>query len=122
MLHADIANYFIYADSMAEKVFYNLLDNSIRHGKHVTDIRVYAEESDRDLVLIWEDNGVGIPDTYKEKIFERGFGKNTGLGMFLAREILLLTNIRIRETGVHNNGVRFEMIVPKGGWRKDNSK
>ncbi len=47
--------------------------------------------SDDLLTIVWEDNGVGIPVEEKEKIFERGFGKNTGLGMFLVREVLLLT-------------------------------
>lgn len=35
----------------------------------------------------------------KEKVFERGFGKNTGLGRFLVREIFTTTGITLRENG-----------------------
>ena len=54
----------------------------------------------------------------KEKIFERGLGKNTGTGMALSREIHDITGITIRETGEPGKGARFEMVVPKGAWRK----
>ena len=50
----------------------------------------------------------------KEKIFDRGFGKNTGLGLTLSREILGITGITIKETGEHGIGARFEITVPKG--------
>lgn len=107
----------ILADPMLEKVFFNLIDNSIRHGEHVTEIHVFARMSGDDLVIVWEDNGAGIDQEDKEHIFRRGFGKNTGLGMFLAREILALTNILIRETGEPGTGARFEITVPKGAYR-----
>lgn len=116
-LVSDLDHYFIYADSMLEKVFHNLLDNSIRHGQHVTEIRVSARIIDDDLMVTWEDNGIGVADQYKEQIFDRGFGENTGLGMFLAREILSLTGISIHETGKQGTGARFEIRVPEGGWK-----
>jgi len=107
----------IYADPMLGKVFYNLLDNSIRHGGQVTVIQVHTRRSGDDLVITWEDNGVGIAPEVKEKIFQRGWGNNTGLGMFLIREILALTGISIRETGEPGSGARFEITVPDGGFR-----
>ena len=107
----------ILADPMLEKVFFNLIDNSIRHGEHVTEIHVTTRSSGDDLVIVWQDNGAGIGQEDKEHIFRRGFGKNTGLGMFLAREILSLTNILIRETGEPGKGARFEITVPKGAYR-----
>ena len=111
----------IYADPIVKKVFENLLDNSLRHGKNVTEIRVHTKPIGRDLLLVWQDNGVGIPEDEKEKIFEQGFGKNTGLGLFLVREILSLTKIRIQETGVQGQGARFEMVIPEGAFRDANS-
>lgn len=116
-LIADVENISVFASPMFEKVFFNLIDNSIRHGERVTGIRVSCQKSGDDLVIVWEDNGVGIPGKDKEHIFERGFGKNTGLGMFLAREVLALTGITIRETGVEGTGARFEIMVPQGKWR-----
>jgi len=106
----------VFADPMIERVFSNLLDNSTRHGESVTEISISAHVQDRDLIVVWEDNGIGVPDGEKERIFESGYGKNTGLGLFLAREILSLTGIVIRETGVFGKGARFEIIVPSGSY------
>ena len=70
-----------------------------------------------DRALIWEDDGTGIPAEEKERIFHRGVGKNTGLGLFLIREILGITGIGITETGEPGAGARFEMRVPRGAWQ-----
>jgi signal transduction histidine kinase len=114
---AEIPDISINADPMLEKVFYNLLDNSIRHGKHVTRITLSALPEETGIVLIYEDNGVGIPINEKEKVFERGYGKNSGLGLFLVREILSITGITIFESGTSGAGARFEMHIPKGAFR-----
>ncbi|MDD1687457.1 PAS domain S-box protein [Methanoregula sp.] len=115
--HADIDDFEVYADPMLEKVFFNLFDNSLRHGGGVHEIRVTHRESGTGLIILWEDDGVGIGADEKERIFERGYGKNTGLGLFLVREILAITGIGIRETGIPGAGARFELVVPKGGYR-----
>lgn len=107
----------IYTDPLIRKVFYNLVDNSLRHGGQVTEIRVTARENDDHLVLMYEDNGIGIPTDEKERIFEQEYGKNTGLGLFLVREILAITGIKISETGEPGKGARFEITVPKGSYR-----
>jgi PAS domain S-box-containing protein len=117
-LSVDLPDVEIFADPMAEKVFDNLLDNAIRHGGNVTKIRVSCHQEPGGLTIIWEDNGVGIPAHEKDWIFERGYGKNTGLGMFLAKEILGMTGITIQETGEPGKGARFEMIVPMGSYRQ----
>ena len=114
----DIHGVEIYADPLLEKVFFNLLDNSCRHGERITEIRVSSGVEDGTLLVLWEDDGIGIPTDDKDRIFEQGFGKNTGLGMFLAREILALTDITIHENGVPGKGARFEIRVPPGTWRK----
>lgn len=107
----------IFADPMLELVFANLLDNTQRHGDDVHNVRVTVNESPDGLIISWTDDGIGVPADEKEKIFERGFGKNTGLGLFLVREILDITGITIRETGVPEHGARFEILVPKGKFR-----
>ena len=107
----------IYADPLLEKVFYNLIDNAIRYGETVTAIRFYYQISDKGLALICEDDGVGVPAESKEQIFERGIGRNTGMGLFLTREILLITGITIQENGTYGKGARFELLIPNGAWR-----
>jgi len=116
-LQAQVDDILVYADPILEKIFFNLLDNTIRHGKQTKTIRVFAREAPDGLTIVWEDDGGGIPAGEKEKIFGQGYGKNTGLGLFLTREILSMTGITIRETGEPGAGARFEMQVPKGGYR-----
>jgi signal transduction histidine kinase len=112
-----LAKYEVYADPLLSKVFYNLADNAVRHGCGVTRIRVFGEEQPEGLVISWEDDGIGVSHTEKERIFSKGHGKHTGLGLFLVREILSITGISIRETGVPGSGARFEMVVPTGAYR-----
>jgi signal transduction histidine kinase len=69
------------------------------------------------MTILLTDNGVGIPGEQKSRIFEQGGGKSSGLGLFLAREILSITGITITETGEAGKGVRFELLVPKGAYR-----
>lgn len=104
--------FWVDADPLVEKVFYNLLDNSVRHGEHVTEISLSAEEQEGRLIIIYQDNGIGVPATAKESIFRREYFKNTGLGLYLIRQILAITGIEIRETGREGVGVRFEIQVP----------
>ena len=113
----DLQGAQVYADPMLEKVFFNLLDNSIRHGGQVTEIRVSSRQSNEGLALVWEDNGTGIPNEEKDRIFEKGYGVNTGLGLSLCREILAITGMSMRETGEPGSGARFEIAVPKGAYR-----
>jgi PAS domain S-box-containing protein len=104
----------VFADPLIVKVCYNLIDNAVRYGGKITTIRFALEEHGGDNVVVCEDDGEGVPAEEKEWIFDRGFGKNTGLGLTLAREILDITGITIRETGEAGKGARFEMTVPKG--------
>jgi len=112
----------VYADPLLRKVFENLVDNSIRHGEHIRQISITCEKEGQSLFLIYRDDGVGVPDADKTKIFDKGFGKNTGLGLFLTREILSITGISIRESGTYGQGVIFTMQVPDGGYRFNGKK
>lgn len=107
----------ILADPMFEKVFLNLLVNTRRHGEKATMVRITCEMTDGDLAIRYEDDGIGIPSDEKEKIFGRGYGKDSGLGLFLIREILAITGIKISESGKPGVGARFEMRVPSGKFR-----
>lgn len=116
-VQSDTEGFEIYADPLLERVFYNLVDNAILHGHHVSVVRISARETSAGLDLSLEDDGIGIPVPDKKRIFTKGFGKNTGLGLFLVKEILSITNIAIEETGEYGKGARFEMHVPKEMYR-----
>ncbi len=117
VLSSDTDRVEIYADHLLEKVFFHLIDNAVRYGRKIRNLRFSCKESFEELLVICEDDGIGIPPDAKEKIYNRQFFQNTGLDMYLSREILSITNISIRETGVYGTGARFEIRVPKGAYR-----
>ncbi|MFA5254948.1 MAG: histidine kinase N-terminal 7TM domain-containing protein [Methanoregula sp.] len=111
----------IYADPLFVKVLINLMDNAVRHGGNtLTTIEFSCARNGESLLITCSDDGEGIPDTDKAKLFTRGFGKHTGLGLFLTREILAGTDISIIETGTPGKGARFELTVPSGAFRMKN--
>lgn len=107
----------IYADPLLENIFFALAENVVLHGKTATEIALFYQKTRKGLILVFEDNGAGIPDDMKEKIFDRRYVGKKGMGLYLAREILSITGITIQETGAFGKGARFEITVPEGAYR-----
>ena len=107
----------VFADPMVPKGFRNIIENAAKHGKHVTRISVSYRVVDWGLELIFEDNGVGIPDSEKQSIFEWGYKNRMGHGLHFVSELLAITGMSIRETGEYGKGARFEVFVPSGSYR-----
>jgi PAS domain S-box-containing protein len=104
----------VLADSLLRQLFYNLIHNSLMHGEKVSSIRAYSYETDEDAVkLIYKDDGVGVPKTEKEKIFEKGYGKGTGYGLFLIQKMCEIYGWTIRETGKLGKGAQFTITIPR---------
>lgn len=117
-IEADFGDLEIFADPLAGKVVYNLIDNSIRHaGPDADTILMSWSPTDLGIEIVYEDNGVGIPLDVREKLFKKELRKRHGFGLFLAREILSITGISIHEEGKQGKGVRFIIIVPPGAFR-----
>ena len=112
-----LGNLEILVDTMFEKVFPNLLINSRRHGVKVTKVEISYRQADDELILTYSDDGIGIPEEEKSKIFERFYGKDSGLGLFLVQEVLGMTGIDIREVGEPGSGASFQMVIPPGKYR-----
>ena len=107
----------IYADPLIEKVFYNLIENALRHGDGMTRVKFSAYPDNGSFVIVCEDNGPGVPVKHKEDIFNRRYYRHTGFGLFLSREILHITGLSIRENGEEGKGARFEIRVPPDSYR-----
>lgn len=108
----------IFADPMLEKVFQILVDNTLSHSKTATRITLeYEKRMDGSLILIYTDDGVGIPFDRKDRVFLPENKKGISMGLFLVKEILETTDLTIRETGTPNIGVRFEITVPREVYR-----
>jgi PAS domain S-box-containing protein len=108
----------IFADPLLRTTFGNLFENSAMHGGTVTRILVSGMETPEGYTLIVEDDGEGVRPEDKARIFLKGVGRHTGLGLFLAKEVLEITGLSIRETGEFGQGARFEILIPKGMSRK----
>jgi PAS domain S-box-containing protein len=106
----------VLADSLLRQLFYNLIDNSIKHGQKITVIRVYHEEEEQDwLKLVYEDDGVGISWAAKTKLFKEGYstGGSTGYGLYLIRKMTEVYGWTIQETGEPGKGARFTITIPR---------
>ncbi|MDD1682971.1 MAG: PAS domain S-box protein [Methanoregula sp.] len=113
----DLPDLELYCDPIIEKVFSSLIENTRRHGKKATEIHISCHETAGGLLLIYEDDGVGIPGERKKDLFIRGVGSATGFSLFFVHDILEISDMSIQETGDAGTGVRFEISVPKGLYR-----
>lgn len=113
ILNNDCQSRQVLADRSLHKVFHNLFNNSIKHGNGISRVTISCHDlPDQGMRIVYTDDGIGIPSENKQRIFDRGFGNHTGLGMFLVREILQTSGFEIRETG--EEGARFEIDIPRG--------
>jgi PAS domain S-box-containing protein len=113
----DIHDLELYCDPVIEKVFSHLIENTQRHAKKATEIHISCRETADGLQLIYEDDGVGIPEERKKDLFIRGVGSATGFSLFFVHDILEISDMTIQENGEPGKGVRFEISVPKGLYR-----
>lgn len=107
----------IFADPHLPTALYHLLDNSANLAGNVSKIVLTYKLIDEGCLLIYEDNGPGIPDIDKEGLFNRDIDNSYGRGLFLTLDILSITGIKIKETGIFGKGARFEILIPSEGYR-----
>ena len=111
-------DFSVYADPMLERVMRELFMNAVLHGGGVTTVNVSCRtEADGTAVIDVSDDGIGIMDDRKEKVFSRGVGIKICYGLYLSREILSITGITIRETGTEGTGAVFSLLVPQQDWK-----
>ena len=106
----------VLADSFLRQMFYNFIDNTRKYGKTTKNIRVYFEvESQNQLKLIYEDDGVGVPFENKQSLFKEGFstGGSTGFGLFLTKKMIDVYGWLIQEVGEPGKGAKFVITIPK---------
>ena len=103
----------VLADSLLRQLFYNLIDNTLKYGKKTSVIRVHYEDKGNQLKLIYDDDGVGVPNEEKKNLFQEGYGKGTGYGLYLIKRICEAYGWTIQETGQQGKGAQFTMTIPK---------
>jgi len=116
---ADTGTASVLADPLLDRVFHYLFDHALQNGETATIITVSLQQTGPSGLLLVENNGTGVPAAEKEKIFERGYGREASWGLFLAREILAATGMAVAETGEPGKGIRFAITLPPGSYRLD---
>ena len=106
-------DFSVLADSLLTQLFFNLLDNTLRHGEKVNRIRIHHKPSKDGFKLIYEDDGIGIPKAEKEVIFREGYGKGTGLGLHMIKLMCKVYGWTIQETGKQGKGAQSTITIPK---------
>jgi signal transduction histidine kinase len=112
----DCRGLILLADSFLRQLFYNLIDNSLKHGEKVTRIRVHYEKVDQEkLIVVYEDDGVGISAVNKQQLFKEGFstGGSSGYGLYLIRKMIEVYGWAIQETGESGKGAQFTITIPQ---------
>ncbi|MGM0510304.1 MAG: response regulator [Thermoplasmatota archaeon] len=101
---------------LISELYGNLIENSIKHSDGSV-VRVTEKEKENEVVCTIEDDGKGVSDDIKDKIFERGFnyGPNagSGLGMFLAKQIVENYGGSIEVDDSELGGAKFEVVLKK---------
>jgi signal transduction histidine kinase len=103
----------IFADKMLKQAFFSIFENIPEHAPAATTITVTLKKTDAGSILSIEDNGPGILEEHKTRIFDISFGKGQGHGLFLAEKLLNIFGITITENGKAGTGARFEMKIPE---------
>ncbi len=118
---------FILGSDLLEDMFDNILNNAIKHNKNPTvEIKIIISKQERNRVnylkLEFLDNGKGVSDTRKEKIFNRGNIEmngiqGMGLGLALVKKIIESYDGEIwvedRVKGDHIKGSNFILLIPE---------
>jgi len=102
------------------QVFSNLVDNSIKYlsPKRAGKIKISGHKGKNFSVYYVEDNGIGIPDNYKDKIFNIFFRTNQisttsdGLGLTIVKKIIEIHSGKIKVESVENEGTKFILHIP----------
>lgn len=102
----------------------NLIENAIKYSEKNTPIKIQLYKSDDKIVLSVADEGAGIPNEEKVKIFEKFYRsgneetrntKGTGLGLYIAKQLTELHNGKIFVKNNIPRGTIFEIIFDESG-------
>ena len=103
-------------------VIFNLLDNALKYSYDNPTINISSIEGASKVSLVIEDDGIGIPDEYKGKIFEKFFrvptgnlhnAKGYGLGLSYVAQVVEKHHGLIKVETIEKGGTRFTITLPK---------
>jgi signal transduction histidine kinase len=104
-----------------KEIIENLGTNGAKYNRPGGWVKIYGEEKKEEVVITVEDNGIGLTDTEKKEMFQEFHRiKNketkrisgTGLGLFIARQLVERMNGRIWVESEKNKGSKFMFSLP----------
>lgn len=114
---------YITGDCMAAtSIVLNLIENAEKYSGPLPEIKVSLHHKNKEVILSVADNGVGIPDDEKEKIFEKFYrvgnedtrnSKGTGLGLYIVKQLADMHHAKIIVTDNIPKGTVFKIIFPQ---------
>lgn len=104
-------NLTVLADSLLRQLFFNLIDNTLKHAGTPTQIRIHYQTTPTQINLVYEDNGIGISDEIRKNLFEEKLNQSHGL--YVVNRICQAYNWTMQETGKHTQGAQFTINIPK---------
>jgi PAS domain S-box-containing protein len=116
--------YTVVANELLGDVFANIMGNAIKHSQDNVNIAVDIDEVAGHYKVSIEDDGPGIADDQKDKLFQRGQRGQTkatgrGLGLYLVRMLVESfggsVHVEDRVRGDYSKGVRFVVLLPAAG-------
>ncbi|MFV0607031.1 MAG: ATP-binding protein [Niabella sp.] len=106
-------------DFRVEIILSNLISNAVKYQKPDNDnkkINIYIQTDDKQAVIAVQDNGLGIPEGHKDKIFNQffrgNFEKGSGLGLFILKEALEKLNGTVALETAVDKGSTFTVTIP----------
>ncbi|MGD6850999.1 MAG: PAS domain S-box protein [Candidatus Bathyarchaeia archaeon] len=113
-VNVDGIGFEVLADSALVEIFHNLIENSLKYGgQNLSFIKIHAEkEENSSLKIFYEDDGGGIDELIKPRLFEKGAGIGSGLGLYLIQRICSVYGWKIQEHGIAGIGVCFVLEIP----------
>ncbi len=108
----------VLADSLLKELFYNLFENTLKYGQTATQIRLSHTVDSENLKLTYEDNGIGIPAEIRPKLFTKGAGRGSGLGLYLIKKTTEVYGWNIQETGTEGKNAKFTITIPQANYRQ----
>ena len=111
------------SDTLVHRMLFNLTENAIRYNRPDGTVRIAVTEEENRLVIRVADTGCGIPEQYRESIFQPFFrvdksrsreNGGVGLGLSLVWEIAALHggNVRVEESS--EKGTTIAVRLPLG--------
>lgn len=107
--------------SLAEQAFINLLENAVKYSPENSEVKIDVMIKNRDTVIRFSDNGIGIPAAHIPRLFERFYRVDktrsrklggTGLGLAIVKHIAQIHGWRIDVHSRPGQGSVFSVIIP----------